>query len=116
MFQNKNKAPKGLNIIIVGYGKVGSALIEQLSQEGHDITLIEEAGLIEEGWLNEFDRDSSPYTSTIVFLVRKGNEKGIKDWDDLAKPGVDIITPDPKSSGGACWNYPHGDRAGTHAL
>lgn len=71
----------------------------------HDITLIQEAGLINEGWIDEFDKDSSPYTSTIVFLVRKGNPKGIKDWDDLIKSGVDVITPDPKSSGGACWNF-----------
>ena len=71
----------------------------------HDITLIEQAGLIEPGWLDEFDRDSSPYTSTIVFLVRAGNEKGLKDWDDLTKEGVEIINPDPKSSGGACWNF-----------
>ena len=70
----------------------------------HDITLIEEAGMIEKGWLSEFEGNSSPYTSTITFLVRKGNEKGIKDWDDLVKDGVEIITPDPKSSGGACWN------------
>lgn len=71
----------------------------------HDITMIEEAGLIEKGWLDEFEGNSSPYTSTITFLVRKGNEKGIKDWDDLIQSGVDIITPDPKSSGGACWNF-----------
>ena len=71
----------------------------------HDITLIEQAGLIEPDWLGEFPLDSSPYTSTIVFLVRKGNEKGIKDWDDLTKEGVEIINPDPKSSGGACWNF-----------
>ncbi len=71
----------------------------------HDITLIEQAGLIDAGWLDEFPNDSSPYTSTIVFLVRKGNEKGIKDWDDLIKKGVEIINPDPKSSGGACWNF-----------
>ena len=71
----------------------------------HDITLIEEAGLIDSGWLSEFDKDSSPYTSTIVFLVRKGNEKGIKDWDSLTKEGVEVITPDPKSSGGAMWNF-----------
>ena len=64
----------------------------------HDITLIEEAGMIEKGWLSEFEGNSSPYTSTITFLVRKGNEKGIKDWDDLVKDGVEIITPDPKSS------------------
>ncbi|MCD8323843.1 MAG: sulfate ABC transporter substrate-binding protein [Clostridiales bacterium] len=71
----------------------------------HDITLIEEEGLIEEGWIDEFDGNSSPYTSTIVFLVRAGNEKGIEDWDDLTAEGVDVITPDPKSSGGACWNF-----------
>lgn len=71
----------------------------------HDITLIEEAGLINEGWLSEFQENSAPYTSTIVFLVRKGNEKGISDWDDLLKDGVGVITPDPKSSGGACWNF-----------
>lgn len=71
----------------------------------HDITLIEEAGLIEPGWIDEFDRDSSPYTSTIVFLVRAGNPKNITDWDSLTKDGVEIINPDPKSSGGACWNF-----------
>lgn len=71
----------------------------------HDITLIEDQGLIEEGWLEEFEGNSSPYTSTIVFLVRKGNEKGIQDWEDLTKSGVDVITPDSKSSGGACWNF-----------
>lgn len=71
----------------------------------HDVTAIEEAGLIDEGWLDEFDKESSPYTSTIVFLVRKGNEKGIKDWGDLVKDGVEVITPNPKTSGGACWNF-----------
>lgn len=71
----------------------------------HDITLIEEAGLIEKDWLGEFEGNSSPYTSTITFLVRKGNEKNIQDWDDLTKDGVGVITPDPKSSGGACWNF-----------
>ena len=71
----------------------------------HDITLIEQTGLIEPGWKEEFDRDSAPYTSTIVFLVRKGNPKGIKDWDDLTRPDVEVLTPYPKSSGGACWNF-----------
>lgn len=71
----------------------------------HDVTAIEEAGLIESGWLDEFEQDSAPYTSTIVFLVRKGNEKGIKDWGDLVKDGVEVITPNPKTSGGACWNF-----------
>lgn len=71
----------------------------------HDITAIENSGMIEEGWLEEFEGNSSPYTSTIVFLVRKGNEKNIKDWDDLVKDGVEVITPNPKTSGGACWNF-----------
>lgn len=71
----------------------------------HDITAIEEAGMIDSGWTDEFEGDSAPYTSTIVFLVRKGNEKGIRDWDDLVKDGVEVITPNPKTSGGACWNF-----------
>lgn len=71
----------------------------------HDITAIEEAGLIDSGWIEEFDDSSAPYTSTIVFLVRKGNEKNIRDWDDLVKDGVEVITPNPKTSGGACWNF-----------
>ena len=70
-----------------------------------DITLIEQTGLIEKGWEQEVADDSSPYTSTIVFLVRKGNPKQIKDWDDLTKKGVGVVTPNPKTSGGARWNY-----------
>ena len=71
----------------------------------HDVTAIEQAGLIEAGWMEEFDGESSPYTSTIVFLVRKGNEKNIQDWDDLVRDGIEVITPNPKTSGGACWNF-----------
>ena len=71
----------------------------------HDISLIEQTGLINKGWQKRFSNDSAPYTSTIVFLVRKGNKKNIKDWNDLVKKGVEVITPDPKSSGGACWNF-----------
>lgn len=71
----------------------------------HDITAIEEAGLIEGGWEDEFEKDSSPYTSTIVFLVRKGNEKNILDWNDLIRDDVDVITPNPKTSGAACWSF-----------
>lgn len=71
----------------------------------HDVTAIEEAGLIESGWIGEFDSNSAPYTSTIVFLVHKGNEKNIQDWNDLIKDGVEVITPNPKTSGGACWNF-----------
>lgn len=64
----------------------------------HDITLIEQTGLIGKGWEQEFADDSSPYTSTIVFLVRKGNPKQIKDWDDLVNKKVEIITPGPKDA------------------
>ncbi len=71
----------------------------------HDITLISQTGLIDPGWIEEFPLDSSPYTSTIVFLVRKGNPKAILDWNDLIREGIEVITPDPKSSGGACWNF-----------
>jgi sulfate transport system substrate-binding protein len=75
-----------------------------LALEG-DVDAVKDAGLIEEGYTSEFDLDSSPYTSTIVFLVRKGNPKGIYDWDDLLRDDVGIITPNPKTSGGARWNY-----------
>ena len=71
----------------------------------YDVKAVQDAGLIEDGWVNEFDKDSSPYTSTIVFLVRKGNPKNIHDWGDLVNDGVGIITPNPKTSGGARWNY-----------
>lgn len=71
----------------------------------YDVNAIKNAGLIDEGWINEFDRDSAPYTSTIVFLVRKGNPKNIRDWGDLVNDGVGVITPNPKTSGGARWNY-----------
>ena len=71
----------------------------------HDISLIEQTGLINKGWQKRLSNDSAPYTSTIVFLIRKGNKKNIKDWKDLIKKGVEVITPDPKSSGGACWNF-----------
>lgn len=71
----------------------------------YDVKAIQNAGLIKDGWVDNFDNDSSPYTSTIVFLVRKGNPKNIKDWADLVKDGVGVITPNPKTSGGARWNY-----------
>lgn len=94
-----------------GSGKQGRSVIEGNEADvvtlalAYDITAIEEAGLIEPGWQSEFEKNSSPYTSTIVFLVRKGNPKQLKDWDDLTQEGVEIITPNPKTSGGARWNY-----------
>lgn len=109
----KNKTGKDIEIVQSHGGSGGQArsVIEGSRADvvtlalAHDITLIEKSGLIQSGWVEKFPKDSSPYTSTIVFLVRKGNPKQIKDWDDLAKPGVNVITPDPKSSGGACWNF-----------
>lgn len=71
----------------------------------YDIDAIANKGLLDKEWQKRLPQNASPYTSTIVFLVRKGNPKGIKDWDDLLKSGVDVITPNPKTSGGARWNY-----------
>src|SRR5947209_7929259 len=70
-----------------------------------DIDAIAAKGLLPADWQKRLPLNASPYTSTIVFLVRKGNPKAIKDWDDLIKPGVSVITPNPKTSGGARWNY-----------
>ena len=75
-----------------------------LALEG-DVQAVADAGLIDAGWIDEFDKSSAPYTSAIVFLVRKGNPKAILDWDDLARDGVGVITPNPKTSGGARWNF-----------
>ena len=94
-----------------GSGKQARAVIEGLEADvvtlalAYDVIEIKNAGLIQGGWQNEFPDNSSPYTSTIVFLVRKGNPKNIRDWDDLIRDDVDIITPNPKTSGGAQWNY-----------
>ncbi|WP_445492461.1 sulfate ABC transporter substrate-binding protein [Rhodopseudomonas sp. RCAM05734] len=71
----------------------------------YDVDAIANKGLLAKDWQKRLPQNSSPYTSTIVFLVRKGNPKGIKDWDDLIKSGVSVITPNPKTSGGARWNY-----------
>ena len=70
-----------------------------------DINVLAKAGLVQSDWLSRLPDNSTPYTSTIVFLVRKGNPKQIKDWDDLVKPGVQVVTPNPKTGGGARWNY-----------
>jgi sulfate/thiosulfate-binding protein len=71
----------------------------------YDVEAISQAGLITKGWIKFLPNNSAPYTSTIVFLVRKGNPKGIKDWSDLVRAGIQVITPNPKTSGGARWNY-----------
>jgi len=95
-----------------GSGKQARAVIDGLEADivtlalAYDIDSIEQrANLFPKNWQERLPHNSSPYTSTIVFLVRKGNPKGIKDWEDLAKPGVSVITPNPKTSGGARWNY-----------
>jgi len=94
-----------------GSGKQARAVIDGLDADvvtlalAYDIDVIAEKGLIAKDWQKKLANNASPFTSTIVFLVRKGNPKGIKDWGDLIKPGVSIITPNPKTSGGARWNY-----------
>jgi sulfate/thiosulfate transport system substrate-binding protein len=94
-----------------GSGSQARAVIDGLQADvvtlalAYDIDAIAAKGLIDKDWLTRLPQNSSPYTSTIVFLVRKGNPKAIKDWNDLAKPGVAVITPNPKTSGGARWNY-----------
>jgi sulfate transport system substrate-binding protein len=70
-----------------------------------DIEMLAKSGLVSADWRKAFPHGAAPYTSTTIFLVRKGNPKGIKDWDDLVKPGVSVVTPNPKTSGGARWNY-----------
>jgi len=79
--------------------------IVSLALAGDIATIAKQSKLIEEGWQSKFPNNSSPYTSTIVFLVRKGNPKGILDWGDLVREGVEVITPNPKTGGGARWNY-----------
>ncbi|HKX12107.1 MAG TPA: sulfate ABC transporter substrate-binding protein [bacterium] len=95
-----------------GSGKQARSVIDGLEADvvtlalAYDIdALAEKAKLIPSDWQSRLPNNSSPYTSTIVFLVRKGNPKGIKDWIDLVRPGISVITPNPKTSGGARWNY-----------
>lgn len=94
-----------------GSGSQARSVIDGLQADvvtlalAYDIDAIANKGLVNKDWQKRLAQNSSPYTSTIVFLVRKGNPKGIKDWDDLIKSGVQVITPNPKTSGGARWNY-----------
>jgi sulfate transport system substrate-binding protein len=94
-----------------GSGAQARAVIDGLEADvvtlalAGDVDAIANKGLIAADWQKRLLQNSAPYTSAIVFLVRKGNPKGIRDWDDLAKPGVSVITPNPKTSGGAQWNY-----------
>lgn len=109
------KAKTGDNVKIKqshgGSGKQGRAVIDGLEADvvslalAYDIDAIADKKLLSPDWQKKLPHNSTPYTSTIVFLVRKGNPKGIKDWNDLIKPGVSVITPNPKTSGGARWNH-----------
>jgi len=94
-----------------GSGSQARAVIDGLEADvvtlalAYDIDAVSNSGLIHKDWQKRLPHNSAPYTSTIVFLVRNGNPKGIKDWNDLTRPGVQVITPNPKTSGGARWNY-----------
>ena len=110
------KAKTGQDVVIKqshgGSGKQARSVIDglqadvvTLALEGDIDAIANNAKLLPANWKTRLPADSSPYTSTIVFLVRKGNPKGIKDWNDLVKPGISVITPNPKTSGGARWNY-----------
>jgi len=94
-----------------GSGKQARAVIDGLEADvvtlalAYDVDAIAKAGLVAPGWQKRLPQNSCPYTSTLVFLVRKGNPKGIKDWGDLARPGISVITPNPKTSGAARWSY-----------
>ncbi len=95
-----------------GSGKQARSIIDGLEADvatlalaGDTDALVKHGGLVKPDWQKRLPHNSAPYTSTIVFLVKKGNPKGLKDWDDLSKPGVQVITPNPKTSGGARWNY-----------
>lgn len=110
------KAKTGDNVSVKashgGSGKQARGIIDGLDADvatlalAYDVDqLYEKARLIPKDWQKRLPHNSSPYTSTIVLLVRKGNPKHIKDWDDLIKPGISVITPNPKTSGGARWNY-----------
>jgi sulfate/thiosulfate-binding protein len=115
-FAAKWKADTGENVEIKtshgGSGKQARAVIDGLEADVVTLALesdinaiVANSGKINKDWRGKFGNNSSPYTSTIIFLVRKGNPKGIKDWGDLTKEGVQVITPNPKTSGGARWNY-----------
>ena len=109
------KAKTGQTVTIkqshAGSGAQARAVIDGLDADvvtlalAYDVDAIAQAGLTTTAWQRRLPQNSAPYTSTVVFLVRKGNPKGIKDWSDLAKSGIQIVTANPKTSGGARWNY-----------
>jgi sulfate transport system substrate-binding protein len=107
----RNGETVGIRQSHAGSGKQARSVIDGLAADvvtlalGGDVDQIAAKGLVAADWAKRLPHNSAPYTSTIVFLVHKGNPKGIEDWTDLAKPGVEVITPNPKTSGGARWNY-----------
>ena len=114
-FAAKWQAETGNTLVIRqshgGSGKQARSVIDGLEADvvtlalAYDVDAIADAGLLDKNWQAKLPDDSSPYTSTIVFLVRKGNPKQVKDWPDLVKPDLQVITPNPKTSGGARWNF-----------
>ena len=114
-FSNYWEQEKGQEVVIKqshgGSGSQARSVIDGLDADvvtlalAYDVDAVAEYDLIDEDWINRLENNSAPYTSTIVFLTRKGNPKNIKDWDDLIKDDVSVITPNPKTSGGARWNY-----------
>lgn len=114
-FSAHYKQETGDNVVIRqshgGSGKQATSVINGIKADvvtlalASDVDAIAERGSIDKNWIKRLPDNSAPYTSTIVFLVRKGNPKQIHDWPDLVKPGVAVITPNPKTSGGARWNY-----------
>ncbi|WP_420236637.1 sulfate ABC transporter substrate-binding protein [Telmatobacter bradus] len=115
LFAKHWKATTGQDVIINqshgGSGKQARSVIDGLEADvvtlglAYDIDMIAQNGLTDPNWQSKLPYNSTPYTSTIVFLVRKGNPRGIHDWNDLVRPGVRVITPNPKTSSGARWNY-----------
>jgi sulfate/thiosulfate-binding protein len=109
------KAKTGEDVVVQqshgGSGKQARAVIDGLEADvvtlalASDVDALANAGLIAIDWQRRLPNDSAPFTSTIVFLVRKGNPKRIRDWGDLVRPGLQVVTPNPKTSGGARWNY-----------
>jgi sulfate transport system substrate-binding protein len=114
-FKQAYKAQTGQDVTIEqshgGSGKQAHAVLDGLQADvvtlglGYDIDVLQKAGLVNAGWQDRLPNNASPYTSTIVYLVRKGNPKNIKDWNDLIRPDVQVIAPNPKSSGGARWAF-----------
>jgi sulfate transport system substrate-binding protein len=115
-FARNWKRRTGENVTVkqshAGSGKQARAVMDGLEADvvtlalAYDIDAVSDmAGLLPKNWQSRLPNNSAPYTSTVVFLVRKGNPKNIRDWDDLVRPGVSVITPNPKTSGGARWNY-----------